>query len=162
MGLIHQTRASIYYYLNSRHLMVVDIFGLRSLPDCFEPNNKTWFTVSTWKKLSITSYSSISLDGKKMQLDVVNKPYLSHNYKKLQCLTLSHGPTDQAFNLEFQFKSVFKLEFQPEFGIQLRIPIPMGIDLGECTVCLSFEMWIIFPHFWSSIESRQTESDAYT
>ncbi len=42
-------------------------------------------------------------------------------------------PTDQLFNLEFQFESVFNLEFQPKFGIQLGIPIPMGINLGECT-----------------------------
>ncbi len=41
-------------------------------------------------------------------------------------------PTDQLFNLEFQFESVFNLEVQPKFGIQLRIPISMGINLGEC------------------------------
>ncbi len=41
-------------------------------------------------------------------------------------------PTDQLFNLEFQFESVFNLEFQPKFGIQLGIPIPMRINLGEC------------------------------
>ncbi len=40
-------------------------------------------------------------------------------------------PTDQLFNLEFQFESVFKLEFQPKFGIQLGNPIPIGINLGE-------------------------------
>ncbi len=43
-------------------------------------------------------------------------------------------PTDQLFNLEFQFESVFNLEFQPKFGIQLGIPISMGINLGECIV----------------------------
>ena len=32
-------------------------------------------------------------------------------------------PTDQLFNLEFQFKSVFNLEIQPKFGIQLGIPV---------------------------------------
>ena len=42
-------------------------------------------------------------------------------------------PNDWQFNLEFQFKSIFKLEFQAEFGIQPGIPIPMGINLGECT-----------------------------
>ncbi len=41
-------------------------------------------------------------------------------------------PTDQLFNLEFQFESVLNLEFQPKFGIQIGIPIPMGINLGEC------------------------------
>ncbi len=41
-------------------------------------------------------------------------------------------PNDQQFNLEFQFKSIFKLEFHPEFGFQLGIPILMGINLGEC------------------------------
>ncbi len=41
-------------------------------------------------------------------------------------------PTDQLSNLEFQFESVFNLEFQAKFGIQLGIPIPMGINLGEC------------------------------
>ncbi len=35
---------------------------------------------------------------------------------------------------EFQFESVFNLEFQPKFGIQLGIPIPMGINLGECII----------------------------
>ncbi len=30
-------------------------------------------------------------------------------------------PTDQLFNLKFQFKSVFTLEFQPKFSIQLEI-----------------------------------------
>ncbi len=30
-------------------------------------------------------------------------------------------------------ESVFNLEFQPKFGIQLGIPIPIGINLGECT-----------------------------
>ncbi len=45
-------------------------------------------------------------------------------------------PTDQLFNLEFQFESVFNLEFQPKFGIQLGIPIPMGIHLGECSTCI--------------------------
>ena len=30
-------------------------------------------------------------------------------------------------------ESVFNLEFQPKSGIQLEIPIPMGINLGECT-----------------------------
>ena len=32
----------------------------------------------------------------------------------------------------FKFESVFNLEFQPEFGIQIGIPILMGINLGEC------------------------------
>ncbi len=41
-------------------------------------------------------------------------------------------PTDQLFNLEFQFESVFNLEFQPKFGIQFGIPILMGINFGEC------------------------------
>ncbi len=41
--------------------------------------------------------------------------------------------TDQLFNFEFQFESVFNLEFQPKFGIQLEIPIWMGINLGECS-----------------------------
>ena len=41
-------------------------------------------------------------------------------------------PTDQQFNLEFQFVSVFNLEFQPKSGIQVGIPISMGINLGEC------------------------------
>ena len=45
-------------------------------------------------------------------------------------------PTDQLFNLEFQFKSVFNLEFQPEFGIQLGIPILMEINLGECSAAI--------------------------
>ena len=39
--------------------------------------------------------------------------------------------TVQLFNLEFQFESVFNLEFHSKFGIQ---PIPMGISLGECGV----------------------------
>ncbi len=43
-------------------------------------------------------------------------------------------PTDQLFNMEFQFESVFNLEFQPKFGIQLGNPISMGINLGECTL----------------------------
>ena len=41
-------------------------------------------------------------------------------------------PTDQLFNLEFQFESTFNVDFQPEFGIQLGNPISMGIHLGEC------------------------------
>ena len=41
-------------------------------------------------------------------------------------------PTDPQFNLEIQFKSVFKLEFQAGFGIQLGIPILLGKNLGEC------------------------------
>ena len=41
-------------------------------------------------------------------------------------------PMDQLLNLIFQFESIFNLEFQPRFGIQLRIPIPKGITLGEC------------------------------
>ncbi len=50
--------------------------------------------------------------------------------------------TDQLFSLEFQFESEFNLEFQPKFGIQLGIPIPMGINLGECTPAFSVgEMW---------------------
>ncbi len=47
--------------------------------------------------------------------------------------TLYTLPTDQLFNLEFQFESVFNLEFQPKFGIQLGIPISMGINLGKCS-----------------------------
>ncbi len=43
-------------------------------------------------------------------------------------------PTDKVLKLEFQFESVFNLEFQPKFGIQLGIPIPMGINLGECAL----------------------------
>ena len=34
--------------------------------------------------------------------------------------------------MEFQLESLFNLEFQPKFGIQLGIPIPIGINLGEC------------------------------
>ena len=41
-------------------------------------------------------------------------------------------PNDHQFNWEFQFKSVFKLEIQAEFGIQLGILILMGINLREC------------------------------
>ncbi len=48
---------------------------------------------------------------------------------------------DQQFNLEFQLKSVFSLEFQPEFGIQLGIPILMGINLGECRVHFNRLLW---------------------
>ncbi len=36
------------------------------------------------------------------------------------------------FNLELQFESVFNLEIQPKFGIQLGIPISMWIHLREC------------------------------
>ncbi len=43
-------------------------------------------------------------------------------------------PMDHLFNLEFLFKSVFNLKFQPKFGIQLGSPISIGIHLGECTV----------------------------
>ena len=43
---------------------------------------------------------------------------------------------DELFNLEFQFKSVFNLKFQPKFGIQLGIPISMAINLGECSAPL--------------------------
>ncbi len=43
-------------------------------------------------------------------------------------------PTDQLFNLEFQFESVLNLEFQAKFGIQIGIAIPMGINLGECSL----------------------------
>ncbi len=61
----------------------------------------------------------------------------------VDCYTLTVTPytlsTDQLFHLEFEFESVFNLEFQPKFGIsddalgiQLGIPIPMGINLGEC------------------------------
>ncbi len=54
-------------------------------------------------------------------------------------LTQHTLPTDQLFNLEFQFESVFNLEFQPKFSIQLGIPIPMGIALGECTFRYFYE-----------------------
>ena len=30
-------------------------------------------------------------------------------------------------------KSGFNMEFQPNFGIQPGIPIPMGVNLGECS-----------------------------
>ncbi len=51
--------------------------------------------------------------------------------------------TDQLFNLEFQFGSGFYLEFQPKFGIQLGIPIPMGINLGECVVVTEVRKLIV-------------------
>ncbi len=51
-------------------------------------------------------------------------------------------PTDQLFNLEFQFESVFNLEFQPKFCIQLGIPISMGINLGECTSKYNYLMGV--------------------
>ena len=53
-------------------------------------------------------------------------------YGALNALNKYTLPTDQLFNLEFQFESIFNLEFQPKFGIQLGIPISMGINLGEC------------------------------
>ncbi len=58
----------------------------------------------------------------------------------LQCLletlrnTIYTLPAVELFYLDFQFESVFNLEFQPKFGIQLGIPIPMGINLGECNI----------------------------
>ncbi len=57
-------------------------------------------------------------------------------------------PMDQLFNLELQFESVFNLEFQPKFGIQHGIPIPIGLNLGECR----------WQHFWESV---QKSSDFY-
>ena len=42
---------------------------------------------------------------------------------------------------EFQFESVFNLEFQPKFGIQLGMPIPMGINLGECRFWQMNHVW---------------------
>ena len=42
-----------------------------------------------------------------------------------------HSPNGST-NLEFQFESIFNLKFQPKFGIQLVIPLPMEINLGEC------------------------------
>ncbi len=41
--------------------------------------------------------------------------------------------------MEFQFEPVFNLEFQPKSGIQLGIPISMGINLGECILPLSYQ-----------------------
>ncbi len=44
---------------------------------------------------------------------------------------LLHGiytlPTDQLFNLEFQFESLFNFELHPKSGIQIGIPTQMGI-----------------------------------
>ncbi len=34
--------------------------------------------------------------------------------------------------------SIFNLEFQPKFGIQLGIPISMGINLGECSTGIHY------------------------
>ncbi len=50
---------------------------------------------------------------------------------------------DQLFNLEFQFESVFNLEFKPKFGIQLGIPSPMGTNVGECTAFNKASKYII-------------------
>ncbi len=68
--------------------------------------------------------------------------YLSHYFY----YTLS---TDQLFNLEFQVESIFNLEFQPKLDVQLGIPIPMGINLGECMTHRNYEIpiesqWNIF------------------
>ncbi len=62
-------------------------------------------------------------------------------------------PTDQLFNLEFQFESVLKVEFQPKFGIQLGIPISMGINLGECSA--TTPAWNALVHSMILIESTQ-------
>ena len=50
-------------------------------------------------------------------------------------------PTDQLFNLQFQFESVFNLEFQPKFGILLGIPISIGINLWECCKLVWLLKW---------------------
>ncbi len=51
-------------------------------------------------------------------------------------VTHPHNRSTIIFNLEFQFESEFNSEFQPKFGIQLGILIPMGINLGECTITI--------------------------
>ena len=56
------------------------------------------------------------------------------SYSGRNAIPLNTLPTDQLFNLEFQFESVFNSEFQPKFGIQLGISIPMKINLGEWTI----------------------------
>ncbi len=40
----------------------------------------------------------------------------------------------QGINYSIWFESVFNFEFQPKLGIQLGIPILMGINLGYCIV----------------------------
>ncbi len=71
-------------------------------------------------------------------------------------VTESHTlPTDQLFNLEFQFKSVFNVKFQPKFGIQLGIEIQMGIDLGECSAHLVLLMQENNTHIHDDIHNFQ-------
>ncbi len=73
-----------------------------------------------------------------------NSMQFSHGFQNSYTILL-----DQQFNLEFQFKSVFNLEFQPEFGIQLWIPILVVINLGDCTLRCDY--------FYMCILSRQNE-----
>ena len=65
-------------------------------------------------------------------LDIHSMPISSVQYFHWLSKMVHNLPTDKLFNLKFQFESVFNLEFQPKFGIQLGMPIPMGIHLGEC------------------------------
>ncbi len=73
--------------------------------------------------------------------------YISRGVLSVTPYTL---PTDELFNLEFNFESVLNLEFQPKFGIQLRIPIPMGMNLGECMM-IDGKLFMIthFLHHWN-------------
>ncbi len=71
-------------------------------------------------------------------LDLRAKIQIQHTDTQCQNYTL---PTDQPFNFEFQFKSVLNWEFQPKFGIQLGIPISMGINLRECITSVTSDMW---------------------
>ena len=74
------------------------------------------------------------------------------NYKFLTKQSPTHTlPKDQPFNLEFQFESVFNFEFQPKFGIQLEIPISLGINLGECST-LEYAL----KHYWQKWHWKQT------
>ncbi len=71
-------------------------------------------------------------------------------------------PTDQQFRLELQFKSVFNLEFHSEFSIQLEIPILMGINLGECSVDLSwFIADILMSHISFLISNLLSEKASF-
>ncbi len=81
-----------------------------------------------------------------------------HNRNLSKCDVFTHGIKHTCnnqhnilFNFEFKFDSVFNLEFQPKFSIQLGIPILVVINLGEWTVSKSGPPYLLeWPQLYPS------------
>ncbi len=109
--------------------------SMQSLKDFPSSIPKVLDAATLWEG-NLLIHSTFFLPECSVKVEVLETTsFFSHSLKDPLKTYRCTIPMDHLFNLEFQLGIPIWIRIQqPKFGIQIGIPIPMGINLGECVV----------------------------